>query len=194
MYREFPEDHMSVIASIMEPRARVVGPLHPRDPVLADIFGASADTLAGVQVNERTALALSAVYACIRVISEDEAKLPLILYRRRKDRGKDRMVGHRLYKMIHDAPNEEMGSFGLRETVTAWALGWGNGYAEIERSNAGRPVALHPLETPNVQPVRGSSGQLIYDVARQRVSFRGASCETLRDGQGHEVWFADSSN
>ncbi len=158
---------MSVIASIMEPRAKVVGPLHPRDPVLADIFGAGADTLAGVQVNERTALALSAVYACIRVISEDVAKLPLILYKRRKDRGKDRMVGHPLYGLLHDAPNEEMGSFGFRETITGWALGWGNGYAEIERSNAGRPVALHPLETPNVRPDRTADRQLIYDVARQ---------------------------
>ena len=136
---------MSIIASILEPRTKFIGPLHPRDPVLAEIFGVGADTLAGVTVNERTAMALSAVYACIRVISEDVAKLPLILYRRRSDRGKDRMVGHPLFNLLHDSPNEEMGSFGWRETQTGWALSWGNGYAEIERDGAGRPVALHPL-------------------------------------------------
>ena len=161
---------MSIIASILEPRAKFIGPWHPRDPVLADIFGAGADTLAGVTVNERTAMALSAVYACIRVISEDVAKLPLILYRRRSDRGKDRTIGPPLFDLLHDSPNDEMGSVGWRETQTGWALSWGNGYSEIERDGAGRAEALHPLETPNVRPDRTADGQLVYDVSRTHES------------------------
>ncbi len=68
-------------------------------------------TPSGKTVNERTAMATSAVYACVRVLSETIASLPLHVYRR-TGQGKEKAVDHNLYYLLHDEPNPEMTSFG----------------------------------------------------------------------------------
>jgi HK97 family phage portal protein len=152
------------IEKLVESRAtKFAAPVHPQDPVVAQIFGQSANTAAGVTIDESTAMAVAAVYACIRDISEDVAKLPLFLYRRLQPRGKEEASSHPLWPVLHDAPNEEMSSFGFRETVTGWCLSWGNGYAEIVRDGGGSAVQLVPLPSNAVQPDRvPSDNRLIY--------------------------------
>ena len=76
-------------------------------------FGQSA---AGQTVNERTAMQVTAVYACVRILAESIAGLPLHVYRY-KDQGKEMVTSHPLYPLLHDEPNPEMTSFIFRETL-----------------------------------------------------------------------------
>ena len=82
-------------------------------------------TASGKAVNERTAMQASAVHACVRVLAEAVAGLPLHLYQYKDDGGKERVPDHPLYYLLHDAPNPEMTSFVFRETLMSHFLLWG---------------------------------------------------------------------
>lgn len=124
-------------------------------------FISAFKTFAGMRITEDSAMALSVYYACIRCISEDIAKLPLITYQRLA-RGKDRAFKHPNYASLHDSPNPSMTSMSLRETITHWALGWGNGYAEIAFDAYMRP-SLYPIHPSRMSPVYGGN-KVIYEV------------------------------
>jgi len=111
---------------------------------------AGASTKAGVQVSEFSAMQLAIVWACIKMLSEDSASLPLHLYRRRKGGGKDKAWADDRYNLLHSQPNPEMTAMSFRESYTSHLLSWGNGYAEIERTGGriNKPVAIWPI-TPN---------------------------------------------
>jgi HK97 family phage portal protein len=136
----------------------------PRDRELGRLFG-SGSSSAGVRVDEDSARSYAAVWNAVTLISGDIAKVPLPLYRRLSDGGKEQWREHYLYELVHDRPNPEMSSFMFRRTLTGHALLWGNGYAEIERDNAGRPMALWPLMPYAVQPFR-EGGRLLYRVTQ----------------------------
>ena len=97
----------------------------------------------GKNVNERSAMQMTAVYSCVRILSEAVAGLPLHLYRY-TDRweAKEKAVNHPLYFVLHDEPNPEMTSFVFRETLMTHLLLWGNAYAQIIRNGKGEVVAL----------------------------------------------------
>lgn len=119
-------------------------------------------TTSGKAVNERTAMQTSAVYACVRILSESIAGLPLHVYRYTSDGGKERTTMHPLYRMLHDEPNREMTSFVFRETLMAHLLLWGNAYAQIIRDGRGYPVALYPMLPDRMSVDRDSQGELVY--------------------------------
>ena len=75
----------------------------------------------GKRVTDRTALQHIAVYACVRVLSEAIAQLPLHVYKY-NDKGKERVPNHPLYFLLHDQPNPEMTSFVFRETLMSHLL------------------------------------------------------------------------
>jgi HK97 family phage portal protein len=81
-----------------------------------------------------------------------------MLYKRLPNGGKDRFEDHRLYPLLHDAPNPEMSTMVWRRTIQAHALTWGNGYSEIERDGGNRPVALWPITPDRVTPFRAGRG------------------------------------
>ena len=83
---------------------------------------------AGKRVTDKTALQHIAVYACVRVLSEAIAQLPLHVYKY-NDKGKERVPKHPLYFLLHDQPNPEMTSFVFRETLMSHLLIYGNAYA-----------------------------------------------------------------
>ena len=142
---------MGIARAIAERRSEYLGEstaARPSDSLIEALGGKISSS--GVRVNQSTALAASAVYACVKVISEDIAKLPLITYRR-LDRGKERATNHPVYPLLHDRPNPWMSSFSFRETAQACLLLWGNCYAEIEWNRAGRPVALWPIRPDMVE-------------------------------------------
>jgi len=124
----------------------------------------SGSTLAGISVNHQSALGLPTYYACIRAISEDLGKVPLITYRRLQPRGKERAPDHPLYTLLHDTPNEDMEALTFRETLTAHALAWGNGYAEIARDSRGEAQAMYPIHPSRVFVRRDEDGRVVYDV------------------------------
>lgn len=144
-------------------RSYTIGPLTSRSPELAKYFDGGG-SLAGVSVTEHTALRNSAVWAAVGLISDDVSSLPLMLYKRTDNGGKLKFDTHPLYRLIHDEPNPEMSSMVFRRTMQAHVLIWGNGYAEIERDGAGRPVYLWPLEPERVRHDRDRAGNVIYRV------------------------------
>ena len=122
-------------------------------------------THAGKRVNDRTAMQIIAVYACVRVLSEAIAQLPLHVYQY-TDNGKERVPRHPLYFLLHDQPNPEMTSFVFRETLMAHLLIYGNAYAQIIRNGRGEVLGLYPLMPDKVRVDRDDRGRLIYRYSR----------------------------
>jgi HK97 family phage portal protein len=118
-------------------------------------------SVAGPFVNEQNALSTAAVYACVRVISETVAGLPLHLFREIDD-GLEVAKDHKLNRLLHTAPNPEMTSFALRETMLAHLLLWGNSYVQILRDGAGRVAALYPLLPSKMEVSRSEAGEIYY--------------------------------
>ena len=119
-------------------------------------------TSSGKTVTERSAMQMTAVYACVRILSEAIAGLPLHLYRYKSDGGKEKAIDHPLYLILHDEPNTEMSSFVFRETLMAHLLLWGNAYAQIIRNGKGEVVALYPLMPNKMSVERDENGRLYY--------------------------------
>lgn len=120
-------------------------------------------TSSGRAVNERTAMQMTAVYSCVRILAEAIAGLPLHLYRTGKDGGKEKAIDHPLYRLLHDEPNPEMTSFVFRETLMTHLLLWGNAYAQIIRNGKGEILALYPLMPNRIQVGRDKTGTLYYN-------------------------------
>lgn len=123
---------------------------HSRDKPKNSLPGSSYNVLfgrttSGKNVNERTAMQVTAVYACVRILSEAIAGLPLHTYKYQKDGAKEKAINHPLYRLLHDEPNPEMTSFVFRETLMSHLLLWGNAYAQIIRNGKGQITALYPL-------------------------------------------------
>ncbi len=108
----------------------------------------------------------TAVYACVRILSEAVAGLPLHIYRYRADGGKERIPMHPLYHLLHDEPNPEMTSFVFRETLMSHLLLWGNAYAQVVRNGRGQAVALYPLLPSKMDVNRAANGELLYTYYR----------------------------
>lgn len=138
----------------------------PADPEASGSRGITliVQRTAGVIVNEDTALMQSTVWACIRCISESLAGMPWRAGKLMRDGSIDALEDHPINWLLNFAPNDETPSFAFRETMWAWALGWGNGYAEIERNIYGDPVALWQLHPSRVTPIRTPQGVLLYEV------------------------------
>lgn len=136
-------------------------------PALTAMMLGDTPTASGVNVSETNAMRTSAVYACVRVLAESMASIPLITYRQTKT-GKERALDHKLYPILHDRPNPELTAFEFRIAMMVSLLLWGNAYAEIETNARGDVLALWPLlpgmmEVMRTRPAReGERGQLYY--------------------------------
>ena len=124
------------------------------------LFG---NTASGKRVNERTAMQMTAVYSCVRVLSEAIASLPLHLYRFTDSGGKEKATDHPLYFLLHDEPNTEMTSFIYRETMLTHLLLWGNSFSQVIRNGRGEVVGLYPLMPNRMTVDRDDRGQLFYE-------------------------------
>lgn len=117
----------------------------------------------GKQVTERSAMQMTAVYSCVRILSEAVAGLPLHLYRYKEGGGKEKAIDLPLYRLMHDEPNPEMSSFVFRETLMTHLLLWGNAYAQIIRNGKGEVIALYPLMPNKMRVERDENGSLYYE-------------------------------
>lgn len=107
-------------------------------------------SVAKIEVNNETALTYSAVWAATRCLCEPIGFLPLVLYRRLPDGGRIPATDHRLYPVLHMAPNPRMGTVAFRESRAEQQINAGNGFAEIERNALGEVEALWPIHTTRV--------------------------------------------
>ena len=123
-------------------------------------------TSSGKPVNETTAMQMTAVYSCVRILSETVAGLPLNVYKYNDSGGKEKAFKHPLYRLLHDEPNPEMTSFAFRETLMSHLLLWGNAYAQIIRNARGEVIALYPLMPNKMTVDRDQNGRLFYSYQR----------------------------
>ncbi|CFX13978.1 Bacteriophage/Gene transfer agent portal protein [Syntrophomonas zehnderi OL-4] len=146
-----------VLSGLLKPRASPKNRLY--GSTYSFFFGG---TTSGKTVNERTAMQTTAVYACVRILAETIASLPLNVYRS-TDNGKEKAIDHQLHYLLHDEPNPEMTSFVFRETLMSHLLLWGNAYAQIIRDGRGRVLALYPLLPDRMTVDRTPEGKLYYE-------------------------------
>ena len=116
----------------------------------------------GKRVNERSAMQMTAVYSCVRILSEAIASLPVHVYKYNNSGGKEKALDHPLYFLLHDEPNPEMTSFAFRETLMTHLLLWGNAYAQIIRNGKGDVIGLYPLMPDRMTVDRDEKGHLYY--------------------------------
>lgn len=121
-------------------------------------FGTSAS---GKAVNPSSAIQVSSVYACVRVIAETIASLPFHVYEA-TDEGSRKATEHPLYRLIHDEPNKEMTSFILRETLLTHLLLYGNAYCQIIRTGRDKIDSIYPLLPDKMEVDRDAGGLLTY--------------------------------
>ena len=138
-------------------------------------FGASSS---GKSVSEKTALQTTAVYACVRILAETIASLPLHTYRYSPG-GKEKAQDHPLYHLLHSEPNPEMTSFVFRETLMGHLLLWGNAYAQIIRDGRGRVLGLYPLLPSKMLVSRTDQGILFYQYEKDGQTYFLSNQEVL---------------
>lgn len=124
----------------------------------------------GILVTEESALKLSAVWSCIRLLSELPASLPIEVYEE-KDRSRI-PIEHPVKELIMN-PTPLMGRFTWHELMNAWLQGWGNGISLIERNTAGFPVAFNPIHPANIKEVVYSDGNILYKIHDQERNIKG---------------------
>lgn len=126
-------------------------------------FGA---TSSGRPVTERSAMQMTAVYSCVRILAEAIAGLPLHVYRYKDGGGKEKALDHPLYPLLHDEPNPEMTSFVFRETLMTHPLLWGNAFAQVIRNGRDEIIGLYPLMPNRMTVGRDEAGRLYYEYQR----------------------------
>lgn len=158
-----------IARGLFEKRALKIDPKHPRDPAIRELLGLGRESATGIDVDDSTALCLSAVWACVHVLCNAISAVPWITYERQEPRGKRRATEHPLYRILHHRPNPEQTS---AEWLSAMMTGLGtrgNGLSQIVTDGGGRPAELWPLRPDRTRMVRREDGSLWYMV-------------TLRDG------------
>ena len=163
---------MSIFSRLFRSRDK---PKNHSGGTLGFLFGS---TTSGKTVNGRTALQTTAVYACVRILAETIASLPLHTYRYSLD-GKAKAIDHQIYYLLHSEPNSEMTSFVFRETLMGHLLLWGNAYAQIIRDGRGKVVGLYPLLPNKMLVNRNDQGILYYQYEKDGQTFLLRNYEVL---------------
>jgi HK97 family phage portal protein len=129
---------------------------------LQNVFG--YQTKSGQAVNDRTALSIASVHACVRVIADGIAGLSLKLY---KDDGQNReqVVVHYATALVNE-PNAYQTKYDFTKYMVSHLALKGNAYAFINRDSRYLGIELHPIAPDYVQPIM-QDGQLFYKVNRK---------------------------
>lgn len=119
----------------------------------------------GVSVNTETAMRHVAVMACVSILAEDVAKIPLGVFRRLPNGGKEPAKDHFLHRLLRD-PNDWQTGFEFKEMLQASLVLRGNGYAVAVRDGRGVPLYLVPIHPDRVGLFEAPSGEYFYAVTR----------------------------
>ena len=150
---------MGIIGNIVERLAKRAGLIPLSSQQALGVFNAQP-TGSSVRVSAESALECSPVWCAVRVISETVGCLPRHLYRRLES-GREKATDHRLYQVLHRRPNPYTNASSFWQAMVAHALLRGNSYAEIQRNQAGKAIALWQLHPGHVQ-VRFTTDGLPY--------------------------------
>jgi len=127
-------------------------------------IGAYAESKAGVRVSRETAMRVSAVYSCCRILAESIASLPVHLYRRLPGGGKERAPDHPMYDLVHRAPNPQMSAYQWMETMVYHMVMTGNAYNEKATNNAQGVHAVYPWNPEQTKIERTAKDELQYEL------------------------------
>ncbi len=120
-------------------------------------------TVSGEQVSALSSMQLVTVIACVRILSESVASLPLYVYER-LDKGRRIADETPLYDLLAVEPNPQSTAFTFIEALMMAVVLTGNGYAEIQTNGANQPIALWPLNPLKTKPRRTPAGDLVYEI------------------------------
>jgi HK97 family phage portal protein len=147
---------MSLLGELLRPRAAITTSYQ----LLEELSRQGALAESGATVTPETAMRLSWVYAAVRALAEDLAKVPLLLYRR-LGRGKERATDHPVYRLLHDEPNPWQTSFEFREMLQSHVALAGDGFALITRVR-GEVRELLPVPPWRMEVARQTDGRPLY--------------------------------
>lgn len=150
---------MGIINELFDVEERAAT-IHDVDNFL-DWLISSGGSSTGVTVTETEAMKHAAVFSCVKVISEDVASLPWLVYRRIDEKARERAQKHWLFLLLHRQPNPEMTAFEYKEFMMANLLLWGNHYTFVDRDQKDRIKGLWPM-LPNKMAILRERGELIY--------------------------------
>jgi HK97 family phage portal protein len=117
----------------------------------------------GVAVTRDSSLTFSAVYACVRIISESIASLPINVYLEEADGDRILQKNHPVQKLLAKKPNNYMTSYTFKDVILTNLLLEGNAYFLIVRDGSARPIELICLDPSKVEVYR-HEGQLYYKI------------------------------
>lgn len=151
-----------------------------------DMWAGSGNS--GVDVTPERAMQSMTVFACVHILAETVAAMPLHVYRRLKGGGKERATDSEIYPVLHLKPNPEMTSFELRETLMGHLGIRGNAYCEIQRNQAGQVIGLWPLRPDKIQLLRTVNGLVYHYTMPDRIGgYRDFAAENIL----HLRWFSN---
>src|SRR5436309_2415055 len=102
-------------------RSYLLGPFSSGDPVLARLFGGPPAS-SGMPVTAQSTIGLSAVWACVSLIAGTISSMPLILYRRRADGGREKFATNPLFSVLDSRPNGELSAQAFKESLVSALL------------------------------------------------------------------------
>ena len=153
---------MGLLSSLFERRVSVSDLKNPRYWLLESL-GGGGGTATGRSVSIDGSLAFVPVYACVKLLANSIASLPLPVYRRLEGGGKERDNAHPLYALLHDAPNPEMTTYEAIQTMVGHVATWGNSYSNTVRDGAGRVIEIWPLRPDRMRVERSPrTNELLY--------------------------------
>lgn len=117
---------------------------------------------AGEVVSDRSAMGLSAVWACLNLITGTISSLPLGTYTTRPDGSREYDRSHPLFRILHDSPNFDQTALDFWDFISQSIELWGNGYAEKQRGPNGRLIGLYPIRPDLMRVQRLQDGSLFY--------------------------------
>lgn len=159
-------------------RSRIADLLAPRRKMSIEqwfdtFFGGASRSSTGEVINQISAMRVSAVWACVTIISEDVAKLPWHVYRKKGDGEKIVVADHPVERLLQ-RPNWWQNGFEFKEMMMAALLLRRNAYAAILHNFRGEPTALIPVNPDWVTLYQAPDGALFYNVARQNQHLKAA--------------------
>lgn len=153
-------DRLKTWRGAPDKRASAISPLHPGDPGLAAFFGWTP-AIAGVNVTPENAMQCPPVAACVRLLADTIATVPLEFFRRVNDDTRERAKDDQRFQVMQWPSDWQTGPELRRFLAQSTALN-GNGYARIKWRADGMPDQVWPLESRRVTPFRGEGGRVWY--------------------------------
>lgn len=158
---------------------RLLNPVIGNQATTGGAYGSMPVNDSGITFNDTRAMQISAVWSCVRLLAETTATLPLPLYIRDDDGGRQRATSHPSFALMATAPNPYMTALEFREAMTAQLALYGNAFAHIVRTGSGQVFALYPLRADRMQVLRMSDGSITYvysvDAESQFVNAQGVT-------------------